>query len=130
MDRWMDGQTNRQKNGQTDKYKGGQTNIWMDMLYKCIEMQKTMIFQFLQTQNRLTNGPTNGPINGPTSGPTNGPTDGRTYPLKEMRHLKLNDKMTKLLQENMIRESLIVKTTSFYAIIKLHFCLKDLFCTE
>ena len=51
---WMDGQTDGQNNGQTDRIMDGQTNKWMDMQYMCMDIQKTMIFQwilrFLQKQ--------------------------------------------------------------------------------
>ena len=36
-----------QNNGQTDRIMGRQTNEWMDMQYMCIDMQTTMIFQYI-----------------------------------------------------------------------------------
>ena len=43
----MDGQTDGQNNGQTDRIMGGQTNERMDMRFMSIDMQKTMIFQWI-----------------------------------------------------------------------------------
>ena len=42
---WTNGQTYGQNDGQTVKTMGGQANEWMDMQYKGIDGQKTMIFQ-------------------------------------------------------------------------------------
>ena len=69
----MDGQ----KDGQTVKIMGRQTNKWLDMQCMCIDMQKTVIFQwilqFLQKHY------------GRTDQQTDQQTDGRTNPLLEMR---------------------------------------------
>ena len=64
---------------------GGQTNELLDMQCMCIDMQNTIIFQwiwqYLQKHYRQTDGQ--------TDGLTGGPTDGRinrwTNPLIEMR---------------------------------------------
>ena len=75
-----DGQTHGQNNGQTDKM-GKQTNEPMDMQYICIDMQETIIFQwilqFLQKHY------------GRTDGPTDRRTDGRTNLFIEMPCIKI-----------------------------------------
>ena len=74
----MDGQTDGQNNGQTDGIMGGQTNEWIDMQYMCIDMQKTMIFQWILRFLQKHYGPTDQPTDQPTDRRTDGPTDGHT----------------------------------------------------
>ena len=43
----MDGQIDGQNNGQTDGKMGRQTIEWIDMQYMCIDMQETIIYQWI-----------------------------------------------------------------------------------
>ena len=53
---------------------GGQTNEWIDNQFMCIEIQKTIIFQwilqFLQEYYGWTDQPMEGPMDQPTDGQT------------------------------------------------------------
>ena len=59
---------------------GKQTNEWMDMQYMCIDMQETIIFQWILRFLKKHYGPKDQP----TKGPTDSPTNGRVYPLIEI----------------------------------------------
>ena len=60
----------RQIDSKIDRMMGGQANEWIDIQYKCIDMQKTMIpIDFAtSTKGLQTDGPSDGPMDQLTYG--------------------------------------------------------------